>query len=240
MVSACCVPALLGLTGCGTVVTTHRTHARAPAVMGEVKTAGAPSPQIVLNQLGAGGVREQRHDWTETARTSSEEWLAMHRPGEIVVLAEPADREDLVELLREVRALYAVIDANLIVFGDPVLGPPTARNRFEHSVGSIDGLCDALGVDALLLIQGIDDYFTADRKALVVLGFVAAAFTGVYVTPASGLAHVSAALIARDGTILWRDELRHGGIEDLRTPEGVQKTLTRLLRKLPRGSGPAA
>jgi hypothetical protein len=49
----------------------------------------------------------------------------------------------------------------------------------------------------------------------------------------AGEAHISAALIGRDGTILWHRMLNQGQISDLRTQDGVAKTLKALFQSFP-------
>jgi hypothetical protein len=90
------------------------------------------------------------------------------------------------------------------------------------------------------MIFAMDDYFSSDRKAFMALGMIGAALTGAYVGPAPGVEHVSAALIARDGTILWYDYCGPGRIGDLRNPEGVRATIENLLKSMPSAGTPAA
>lgn len=225
------------LGGCATVQT-GRVHTAASAQLPEIKTAGALPPEITLNQLSAGGVREKRDDWGDGARKNAQAALEQLRPGKIVVLGDAASKPELADEIAEVRALFNAIDTNITLYGSPPLMLPSLAGRFDFSVGSIDHILTESGADALLVISGVDDYFTGDRKALVAVGLVAAAFTGVYIQPGNGAEHISAALIARDGTILWYDSLNHAGIADLRTPEGVKATLERLLKSMPQPFAP--
>ena len=206
--------------------------------MGAVGRMAVAPPRLILNQLTAGGVREQRDDWTQAARATTRATVLSLRPDRMVVLEESALTPELSTELAEIQALYQTIDLNLALFGNPQVALPTLGGRFDFSVGSIDRLCDAAGADALLLIYGEDDYFTGDRKALAALGIVAAAFTGVALQPSNGRSRLSAALVARDGTLLWSDVLGPGMVGDLRRPDGVQNTIRTLLRGLPPARGP--
>ncbi len=236
MAAACAAILALGLTGCATTtVSTGKLHAGAPAQIASIRTTAVVPPQIVLNQLTAGGVKEQRDDWTNTARQAARETLESLRPERIVYLRDTQLDPAVQTEIAEIQALYRAVDLNLTFFGNPMVGLPTMAGRFDFSVGSVDKVCEAAGADALLLVYGEDDYFTGDRKALAALGLVAAAFTGVYVQPSSGTEHLSAALIARDGTLLWYDSLGAGRLGDLRKPEGVRTTLENLLRSMPGG-----
>lgn len=212
-----------------------------PAHMGAIGTTAVVPPEIKLHQLSAGGVREQRDDWTEAARANARATLESMRPEHIVYLRDASLPPDLVAELAEVQALYRTIDANITMFGNPWVGLPGAAGRFDFSVGSVDRICDAVDADALLLIYGEDDYFTGSRKFMTGLGVVASiaatAMTGnaVMMTPSSGTEHISATLVARDGTLLWYEVLGAGRIGDLREPEGLRSTIENLLSSMPEG-----
>lgn len=220
---------------------TDRVHTRAPEAMADVRTTAVVPPEITLHQLSAGGVREQRDDWTETARAHARATLEQMRPERMVYLRDVALPPEAAAELAEVKALYRTIDANITMFSNPMVGLPTAMGRFDFSVGSVDRVCEAVGADALLLIYGENDYFTGGRKFMtglgIVAGIAATAVTGspVMVTPSSGTEHISAALIARDGTLLWYDVLGPGRIGDLRDPEGLRTTIESLLSTMPGG-----
>lgn len=234
--------ASLAVTGCATApVSNAKLHHAASTQISSIRTTAVVPPDITLSQLSAGGVREQRDDWTEAARTNARATLEAMRPERMVYLRDVALAPELADELAEVKALYRTIDANMMLFGNPMIGLPTAMGRFDFSVGSVDRLCEAVEADALLLIYGEDDYFTGSRKFMTGLGVVASiaasALTGnaVMMTPASGNEHISAALVARDGTLLWYEVLGPGRIGDLRDPEGLRATIENLLRSMPQG-----
>jgi hypothetical protein len=208
------------------------THGSTGGQMEEVRKLAALPAELTLKQLSAGGVSEKRDDWTASARTHARAVLEEMRPDSIVYVADLDARADLADEIREVRALFDLIDMNIMLLG--VAPVPTAS--FNFSVGSVDRILEAAGADALLIVGGTDEIFTTDRKVLSVISLVAsAALTGQAVMPSSGEAHISAGLIARDGTILWWNFLGDAEIGDLRKPEGVEATIRRLL-----GSTPAA
>ncbi|HEX9781200.1 MAG TPA: hypothetical protein VGA56_00515 [Opitutaceae bacterium] len=228
------------VAGCATAPahTTSRIHATTPARMGEITVTAALPADITLNSLGAGGVAERRDDWTEMARAHARNTLKSIRPGRIVYAGDLETREELADEIAEVEALFQLIDLNLLLTYSPLqMVPPTAITRFDYSVGSIDRILDTAGADALLIVRGVDDIFAADRKALAVAAFILSAAAGAGYNMSSGEAHLSAALIGRDGTLLWYDWLGEGAIGDMRKPESVQATLTRLLRSMPGPTG---
>jgi hypothetical protein len=67
---------------------------------------------------------------------------------------------------------------------------------------------------------------------------LAGAVTGVVVIPAGGSTLNSAALVERDGTVLWFNCAQGGG--DLRTAEGAGNTTRTLLAGLPGAKAAAA
>jgi hypothetical protein len=222
-------------TGCTSVVKwTGMSHGSAAGQMQQVHKVAVLPAQITINQLTAGGVSEKRDDWTESAMTHARSILENLRPGSVIYLADLDSRPELADEIREVCALVDLIDTNFMVFGLSPMAAPTAAGRFDFSVGSIDRILEAAGADALLVVDGVDEIFTADRKVLAAVSIIAsAALTGSVVAPGSGQAHVSAALIARDGTVLWWNFVGDGMIKDLRTADGVRATLQRLLEHLP-------
>jgi hypothetical protein len=236
------VIALLG-AGCATstVVTSGRTHPTTASRMDEIKTTAVLPPDITLNSLGAGGVAERRDDWTEMARANARQVLESVRPERIVYVRDLDTRAELADEIAEVQALFELIDMNLLLSYSPLqVVPPSARGSLDYSVGSIDRILDAAQADALLVVRGVDDIFATDRKALAVAGFILAAAAGTSFNMSSGEAHLSAALIGRDGTILWYDWVGDAGMGDLRKPEGVRATIERLLRSMPGGTGGTA
>jgi hypothetical protein len=239
--AACLLGCVVLYSGCATVETAPmgRRHTTTASRMPEIGTTAVLPPDITVNSLGAGGVAERRDDWTEMARTHARNTLESLRPEKIVYVRDLELREDLAEEIAEVQELFRIIDLNLLMsYGPAQIVPPASLGTFDYSVGNIDRILDAAGADALLVVRGVDDIFAADRKALVAVAVIASAFTGAYVGPSSGEAHISAALIGRDGTILWYDWVGDGAISDLRTPEGVRVTIERLLRTMPGNEPP--
>jgi hypothetical protein len=87
--------------------------------------------------------------------------------------------------------------------------------------------------DALLFVFVRDSYATAGRKALAVLGVLTAGFTGVAIIPQMGSTVASAALVERDGTVLWFN-LNGAATGDLRQMPGATNTAKALLAGLPK------
>lgn len=66
---------------------------------------------------------------------------------------------------------------------------------------------------------------------MLALSFIGAALTGVAIIPPMGSTAMSAALVDRDGTVIWFNHALGGG--DPRTPDGARALVRSLLAGLP-------
>lgn len=195
-----------------------------------IATIGVLPPDITLRELAAGGSSQERDDWSDAARNHARDTLASIRGENFVYFRDLEISEELEDEVEDVMALYRAINLTFLTRIYSRSGPPTST---PPSLGSLDSIADAAGADAIMMVYGVDDIFTADRKALAALGLAAAVFTGVPILPSSGEGHLSAALVSRNGRILWYNILGADQLGDLRKPDGVRKTLERLLSTLP-------
>lgn len=201
-------------------------------MLDEIHRTAVLSPHVTLRSYSAGGIREERDEWNNAARTVIAEYIAGLSGNEFVLIDELENDPEFEDEITEIRDLYRAIELNMQAFGNML---PAARQSSTYSVGSVDRLLEAANADALLVVYGVDDIFTSGRQALVLVSMVASVYLGgggVIGTDA-GDAHISAALIGRDGTILWHRMLNQGQISDLRTQEGVAKTLRTLFQSFP-------
>lgn len=229
-----------GLTGCATTNSGQHPAPRLAQPDGRpIGVIGVLPPDITLRELSAGGAAQQRDDWSESAREIARQTVGSLRPERFVYYVDENVPDDIGSEIEDVQALYRTIDLAVTLYHMGVAAPPTATGLRGQSLGSVDHIAALVDADALLLVFGLDDIFTTDRKILAGLGVVAAAFTGVHLQPSGGSAHISAALVAREGRILWFNRIGQEGISDLRTPEGVRRTLSRLLATMPQGTPPA-
>jgi hypothetical protein len=176
-----------------------------------------------VSELAAGGMTEKRDDWTETV-VAHLNAVVSQRHAYRVALPWPEDRAaELKSELEDVQAAYRAITLNQFVHTYLPDAPPVeaARGPLIYHVGPLDALLDAQESDAALLLFVRDDYATAGRKGLVVLGAIA----GIPVR--GGVTISSAALATRDGRLLWMNffAAQKG---DLRTREGAEKLVDAL------------
>lgn len=221
------------LSGCATIPVSYKTRSTTEAKVKGLKSAQFAPLHVSVFELSAGGVREKRDDWTNQAVQLLS--TAFHeQSGFKVGSVTGAELDpDAAREIAEVRALLQVITVNHAL--NSVMAPPPLQptNRpLTYNVGRIDHLLDSLHADGLLLVTVHDEYSTGGRKALMALGFLTGALTGIYVVPAGGATLNSAALVERDGSVLWFNYGNSQG--DLRTAEGARATVKQLLTGLPK------
>jgi hypothetical protein len=225
------IPAVLivgFLTGCATAPQTPKPSLNDAIGLapGTPVTIGVLEADITLRELSAGGTPQERDDWSEIAQQTARDTLETMRPERFVYYGDQDLPDDVKAEIEDVQALFRNTILNDMAFTPP---PTRSRPRF----GSVDTIAAAGGADALMMVYGVDDIFTADRKVLTALSLVAAGLTGVAVMPDSGVAHLNAALISREGRLIWYSRIYENQISDLRTTDGVRKTLENLLRTMP-------
>jgi len=224
------ITALLLLAGCATAPVSYKTLPDAEARLAKLKPVVAP-PAVNVYELSAGGVSEKRDDWTAQVTTHVTPLLASHSGYRPVPALTNEQKAAIDAELQEVVALLQVVTLNHMVH---LMGPPELQSQsrpLTHNLGRIDKILDTLGVDSLLVTFVRDEYSTGGRKALMALGGLVGAFTGVVIIPRGGITVNAAALVERDGTVIWFNYAGSGG--DMREPAGSDATVKMLLAGLP-------
>lgn len=210
------------LSGCVSR-TTHRTTADASARATAVHKILVLPLDVEVSELSAGGMLEKRDDWTGTVIDNLTDSVARLTPIRSVTSPAPPPADELLE----VQVLYRMITVNQFLhsfYGPSVL--TSVHGPLGYRLGAIDSLLAPAGADAALVVFVRDDYATGGRKAVAFVGAIA----GIPVR--TGVTISSAALVARDGTILWMNQqgATHG---DLRTQPGADATVRKLFTGLP-------
>lgn len=222
---------LVALAGCSTPPT-YRTRADAATKLASAPRLGVAPPDVEVYEIAVGGVTELRDEWTQSVTQLLRAELAgasRFQPAPTPENLPPDAQRELTEVASLLRAIS--LNHLMSMWGPRELLPH--QRPLDYSVGRIDALADACGTDALLFVFVRDSYATAGRKALAVLGVLTGAVTGIYLVPQLGSTVGSAALVHRDGTVLWFNV--HGaGSGDLREREGAATTAQALLTGLPR------
>lgn len=186
---------------------------------------------IELSALTAGGVKEVRADWTETAKElvsqALRRQLAQH-DDKLLDYVEPTNPED-VQAHTQILKLHGVVGKTIMIHSlVPAVEPPTKKNSFDWSLGEeVSCLRDASGADYGLFIYIRDSYATAGRKAFI----VASAMFGVGV-PGGSQVGFSTLVDLRDGSVVWFNQIRRQ-TGDLRTESAAYSAVEELIEDIP-------
>lgn len=220
----CLLPLWMGLqTGCVSSPSAHRTAACATERATHIRKVVVLPLDVEVSELSAGGMTEKRADWTQTVAANLNDSISRLTPCHPIPLRAPASPDEL----QEIQALYRAITANQTIhsfYGPGLL--TSIHGPLVYKLGSLEKITASSDADAALLLFVRDDYATGGRKAVAVVG----ALTGMAVR--TGVTLASAALVDRDGTILWMNYTgaNHG---DLRTQEDADATVRLLFSGLP-------
>jgi hypothetical protein len=230
LLSLLCVAALA--SACASTPVTHRMHAEFGTRFAGVRTAGLAPPDIKIYQLSAGGVRELKDDWSEAGKKNVVDALLNGLKARAVECKALDIDPDLKEEMQDVQALYEAVGTSVLLHMYLVPFPHKQRS-FDYSVGPVAGILDRYRVDALIFVYGTDEISSGGRKALGVLGVLAAAAVGGVAVPQGGLTTMTIAVVDRSGTVLWFNVKGGRGAFDLRDPGSTSRLVQALLTDLP-------
>jgi hypothetical protein len=180
-----------------------------------------------LFSISAGGVREPKADWTQSAVKHFKDGLDKRKEllgANVVDLAE----KDLDEVA-EVNALHGAVAQS--VFLHHVLSVaklPTKAGVLDWSLGdSVKPLKAKTGADYALFVWIRDSYASSERKAAMVV----MAILGVGLQGGSQIGYASLVDL-NNGRIVWFNDLRRAS-GDLREAQPAQETVEALLKGFP-------
>jgi hypothetical protein len=203
-----------------------------------IKTVGVVSPDMLIYELSAGGVRELMYEWCETARGNFSNAVADELNTRSVG-SRPIDFDhdkdaDLEEMYYLNRAISESLQWNttyrkLALCADERTCP-------DYSFGPVEPLLKKYKVDALLMVWGQGEQETSGRasarrrsRAISILS----GFGYVRIAPIRNPGtYVSMALIDRSGSVLWYTSTRSGKGYDLRDQAKVKELTRRMLSRL--------
>jgi hypothetical protein len=189
-------------------------------------------PAISVGSQSTGGMREPNADWTNQAIENLTAALkrAQGKLGnEVVLYDEGVSGEGA--LTSQYANLFGAVSNSVIEYQFfPGNRLPTKKRSKEFDWGVGPGLSQLKsleGADFALFIHTRDDYGSAGRKMLQIVGLLA----GVGVT--SGIHQGDAGLVdLKTGELVWLNADRAMG-GDVRTPEGAEKRVAQLLEGFP-------
>ena len=204
-------------------------------------------PDVMVGSVGAGGVVEQRADWTDQARARLLDALRAQqaaRGGNLTIM----DRRDSLpgipaETVAQLERLNYAVDSAIArhkYLGDYL--PTKRRQGLDYTLGEE---AVAFGrrtrFDYMLFVHAEDSIASTGRVAMQVLG-LAGCIIG-FCAPSGGGGQLAYASLVnlRTGEVVWFNVLQTGsqlpgvGVTDIRSPEGAAMMVERLLGRMKPG-----
>ena len=218
----------LTLLGCAQTAVRQKTAHHEPQ---EAVSVLLMPVDIELSALTAGGVKEVRADWTETAESllsdALERQLAKKNDRLIAYVAPEAPLT--LQQHHQIAKLHSVVGETIMLYSLlPAAIPPTQKGVFDWSLGKeVSSLREASGADYGLFIYIRDSYATAGRKTLI----VASALLGVGMSGGSQIGFATLVDL-HDGSVVWFNRIfKQTG--DLRTRGPAENAVRELIEDIP-------
>jgi hypothetical protein len=228
---------LLALTGCTT--TRQETGSEFKVPSGSYQLI-VMRPDIAVDVLTAGGQLERREDWTNTARDNllaSLQAQQSKRGGTTQIALTRADAGADDQTVLELNRLHEVVGQSVILHKySPYQALPSKKGEFDWTLGELATRYGASsGYDYALFLYARDSFSSGGRAALQAVGFLGC-IVGVCVLPEGGSQQAFASLVdLRSGKVVWFNFLQ-SSVGDIRTPEGADKMVSRLLDSMSDGN----
>lgn len=212
----------------------YRTHREAEGRGERIGSVGLAPCDARIHSLSAGGVQELRDDWCDAARSNIGTAVKSELSNRSIAVTDLSEATVATDEFREIAALYRAVSLSILqhAYGDHPF--PSKQTEFDYTVGPIEDLLAASGADALIFAYGYDQISTGGRKALMFLGVLAGAVTGVVVTPVAGTSIVSIAMVDASGDILWHSVQAGTGGYDLRDASSTETLIRTMFEDFPR------
>ena len=200
-------------------------------------------PDISCSVLTAGGGLEPREDWTEQARGNVLTALRQQqskRGGAVTIASTRAEAGGDPALVSDLLFLHQAVGNAIKLHKYSVFTLPTKKDRFDWTLGEQAVKYGAeTQYDYALFLHAQDSFASGGRVALQVASALACGF-GVCVMPTGGMQVAFASLVdLKTGQVVWFNTLADTA-GDIRTPEGAQKMVDRLLDKMEPGKAQQA
>lgn len=233
---------VLFLTACTTTRQVADVNFRPPD--GDYKLI-VMQPDIAVGLLTAGGAVEQREDWTNQARENVLKALATQqagRGGSTTIAATRAEIGGDPAAVADLIGLHNAVGQSIKLhkYWGPALALPTKKDKFDWTLGSKAVEYGATThYDYALFLHAEDSFSSGGRVALQVAGFLTCA-VGFCVAPQGGQQIAFASLVdLKTGNVVWFNVLA-SGVGDIRTAEGADTMIKKLLGNMKAGKPPQA
>jgi len=195
----------------------------------ELKKILVLTPDIEINSLSAGDIKEEMPEWSQLGSGNVTQALKaeLERNGCSAILLDPKTRyastvSDVMDLHRAV--MNSIYEHAIYQPGDDQVFPDRV-SQFDYTVGSVKNLLAAYHADGMLIIRGEDNISTGGRKALGVISYI----NPFSQSQTGGMTFLEVTLTDIDGEVLWFMLKWDAGHYDLRdkdeSAEFVQETL---------------
>ncbi len=210
---------LLCLTACATTGGIPSNYDERAARAAQLQSVLLLTPDITVNSLSAGDVKEEMPEWSAQARHLVVEAVQaeMAARGRKLKILDPKTRYR--KTVNEVKDLHLAVMSS--IYDHTIYAPgnmevfPQRIEHFDYSVGSVEKLLKAYRVDGMLIIRGEDNISTSGRKALGVVSALNPFSQGQM----GGMTFLEVTLTDARGDVLWFSLKWNAGDYDLRDSE---------------------
>jgi hypothetical protein len=189
-------------------------------------------PDVTVGEITAGGVFDQRDDWTQQARASILTALQHNqakRGGETRVAATPEEAGWDTPSVGDLIQLHRQVGTAIVTYKYGPVSLPTKKGRFDWTLGEqAVAFGTATHYDYALFLSTQDSFASGGRRALQVVGMLGC-LTGYCVIVSGGNQIAFASLVdLKTGGIVWFNRLQSMS-GDIRTPNGAKELVDKLL-----------
>jgi len=221
------------LAGCVTVPTERVHHS-----LLELGTTKKPlrvlvlPPEVVVEEVSAGGVSEEVKAWSERATTNVERSIKsmVDSHPDLVAVPMPNLTDEEQKVLEQHLALYTMVGvtARLVTANDDPAWKHK-REHFDYTLGpGLVYLQKKANADTALMVVGLDRVSSSGRKGTAVV----AALFGVSI-PLGSSNLVVGMIELESGDLLWTNSEFSYADEDLRKPEDAEDMIEGLFEEFP-------
>lgn len=230
-----CIAALMMLQGCvinlGPKIRDNQDELTARAR--KLKTILVLTPEVSVNELAVGDVKEERPEWSKagTGNVIEATKRCLTDKGRTVKILDPKTRyHNEVDEIMELRlaVMSSVYQHAVMEPGNAQVFPPRIEH-FDYTVGDSSTLLNAYHADGMLLIRGQDNISTSGRKALGVLRAINPLDDG----QRGGVTFLEFVLTDKTGDVLWWAWKANAGDYDLRDPAKTLSFVADTVTSLP-------
>ena len=231
---------LFSLSACVTMPQVKSNYDQLEARAGKINTILLLQPDITINELSAGDVKDKMPEWTKQGHDNVEIALRKAAKGATRKVKVVDPKSSFNKEIDEIKELNIAVISS--AYEHTSLGPynqyhinsfPQRIENFDYSLGSVKKLLNAYRADGLLIVRGEDNITSSGRKALGVVQAINPFSEG----QEGGLTFLQATLTDINGDILWWQVNWNSGGFDLRDPAEAEKFVMETLSGFPPQGG---